>query len=241
MEPTCLTSGPVGTEHADCNPHVPRRGVSPPESARSRSLRAVGERTLEYQPLDELVGADRNPKKHAAGLLEESISEHGFTEPVVVDERTGRLIAGHGRMESLRARQAAGGEAPEGVRTDEQGRWLLPVVRGWASRDDAQASRMLVASNRLVEAGGWDTRDLLSLLDELGAEEPGLLGTGFGSDDLQSLLDQLAASDPQPEPARLSDPDDVPEPPKTPVTKRGDLWLLGGFVECPHCGTHNDL
>ena len=27
--------------------------------------------------------------------------------------------------------------------------------------------------------------------------------------------------------AGLTDPDEIPEPPKEPMTKRGDLWLLG--------------
>ena len=32
--------------------------------------------------------------------------------------------------------------------------------------------------------------------------------------------------------------DDVPEPPAEPITKLGDLWLLGAYFECEGCGKH---
>jgi len=35
-----------------------------------------------------------------------------------------------------------------------------------------------------------------------------------------------------------AEPDAVPAVPETPVSRAGDLWILGGPT-CPHCGTDN--
>lgn len=44
----------------------------------------------------------------------------------------------------------------------------------------------------------------------------------FDDKELGALLSQAAGVK-----EGLTDPDDVPEPPDEPVTKRGDIWLLG--------------
>lgn len=52
-------------------------------------------------PIDELVPATSNPKRHARSEIQASMQRFSFTEPVLLDERTGRLVAGHGRVETL--------------------------------------------------------------------------------------------------------------------------------------------
>jgi hypothetical protein len=66
-------------------------------------------RRLEYVPLDDLQPAARNPKRHDLPAIGRSIDTFGYVEPVVLDERTGRLVAGHGRVEQLRAARDGGG------------------------------------------------------------------------------------------------------------------------------------
>jgi ParB-like chromosome segregation protein Spo0J len=56
---------------------------------------------IEYLPLATLLKAPRNPKDHDIGLLHDSFSRFGFVEPIALNERTGRLVAGHGRQEAL--------------------------------------------------------------------------------------------------------------------------------------------
>jgi ParB-like chromosome segregation protein Spo0J len=64
---------------------------------------AVGGRWIDYVPLDEIAEAHRNPKLHDRRGIRASVTRFGFVEPITIDERTGRLVAGHGRLEQLRA------------------------------------------------------------------------------------------------------------------------------------------
>lgn len=145
-------------------------------------------------PLDELPAAPRNPKEHDATGIRRSIERFGFTEHVLVDERTGRLVAGHGRVQVLRDMEDAGTAAPAGVLVDTDGQWTVPVIRGWSSRSDAEAEAYLLASNRLTERGGWDEAALLDMLQ--GINDPDLMLTaGFDTTDMDDLLASLNPPD----------------------------------------------
>lgn len=54
------------------------------------------ERRIELMPLGQLQVAKRNPKKHS-GDISTSVGRFGYAEPILLDERTGRIVAGHGR------------------------------------------------------------------------------------------------------------------------------------------------
>jgi len=184
-------------------------------------------RTIEYRPLGDVLPAKRNPKAHADDDLDASFARFGVIEPTVLDERTGRLISGHGRLDRLKAAEAAGERPPDGI-TVVDGVWQLPVVRGWRSRNDAEARAALIAVNRIGERGGWMVADLADMLDDLRAG-PGLDGIGYTSAGLDDMLASLV-----PAPA----PPDPPAPPKPtrPRTKVGDVWLLGQHrLVCGDC------
>lgn len=173
---------------------------------------------LEYVPLALLQVAPRNPKRHQLDQLGGSISRFGYVEPIVMDERTGRMVAGHGRRESLLKMRAKGQAPPTGVREGD-GDWLVPVVRGWTSKSDKDAEAYLIASNRHVELGGWDDTELVALLRDVDLD-----GTGYNQDDLTELLDRVA------EPTPLQgDPDEAPEPrdDSDVYVRPDDMYLLG--------------
>lgn len=179
---------------------------------------------IEYTPLSELRTAKRNPKGHQLASIQTSISRFGFAEPAVVDERTGQLVAGHGRRESLLAMRNAGQKPPEGVQ-ERGGEWLVPVVRGWKSRSDQEAEAFLLASNQLTIAGGWGD-GLAEMLKELN-DAKALDGVGFGDKELSRLLDSISSVPPE--------VDEVPPTPAEPYVKPGDMYELG-----PHrilCGS----
>lgn len=144
-------------------------------------------RRIEYVPIDDIIGADRNPKGHDEALIEASMRRFGYTEPAVMDERTGKLVAGHGRVEQLRTMRERGDDPPEGVPAND-GRWLMPVLRGWSSTNDREAQAYLIASNRITERGGWDRESLLTALDSLEGE---LAGVGFNQSDIDGLQERL--------------------------------------------------
>lgn len=152
-------------------------------------------RSIDFRPVAELKPDPRNPKDHDVGLIHTSVNRFGFVEPIVLDGRTGLIVSGHGRVKALQALEAEGGDPPEGIGVDEtSGRWHVPVVVGWESRNDAEAAAALIAMNRTTEMGGWVDESLLDLLEDLAATT-GLDGVGYDDGDvenLRSLLDTPA-------------------------------------------------
>lgn len=189
----------------------------------------MADRRVEYMPIAAIEPAARNPKQHATAAIAKSVDRFGLAELPLLDERTGRLVAGHGRLDDLLARRRDGEEPPAGVRLGEGGAgdWLVPVIRGWASTSDEDAEAYLVASNQLTALGGWDDEGLAELLSDLRDQDAALLEvTGFTPEDLEALLA---------EPERTELPDAGPgdsrdrstRAEREPRSAVGDLWVLG--------------
>lgn len=154
----------------------------------------------EYLPLDEIPVALVNPKLHSDAEIRASLRRFGYVEPGLIDDRTGRLVAGHGRLAALQAMRADSDPPPAGIEVRADGAWLVPVTRGWASSSDMEAHAVGVALNRLTEAGGWDNEALAELLEDFAGGEHGFDGLGFGGGDLDEILAGLAPAV-EPEPA----------------------------------------
>jgi len=180
--------------------------------------------TLEYLAVDDLPVDERNPKGHALEDIDASMTRFGYVDPVVIDERTGKLLSGHGRREALMARKDRGEPPPLNVEVDAEGRWLAPVVRGVRTTSDIEAGALIVGVNELVAAGGWDPDRLAPLLESIRAESS-LVGTGFTNEGLDELLAGLAYDRAEAERSAAGDPDDLPAAPA--LTKPGDIWQLG--------------
>ena len=147
---------------------------------------------------------EKNPRDNDAAVaaVAESIQRFGFRQPIVVDE-VGVIVCGHTRW---KAAQRLGLEkVPVHVATD-----LTP--------EQIRAYR--IADNKTAELASWNM-ELLPLemadLQDAGIDWSLL---GFDADDLAKLLDPGVTPG-------LTDPDEIPEPPDEPITKRGDLWILG--------------
>ena len=180
---------------------------------------------LTYDDLDDLalrVHPD-NPKRHDLTALDASVERFGFAEPVLFNDSDDRLLAGHGRVELLLLQRARGDPPPQGIRVDESGHWLLPVIHGMElTEDDARA--YLVTANRVGELGGWDEARLAALLEQLVGSASGLDAVGFSLADLEDLVAGLGRKH---EPA--ADPDEAPtSPPQDQLyVTRGQTWRLG--------------
>jgi DNA modification methylase len=96
------------------------------------------------------------------------------------------------------------------------------VARGWSEEDRRLYT---LADNRLAEIAEWDPEmlriEIGELREDFGIEDMSLIG--FSAEDLAEILpDALIDTT-----GGLTDPDDVPEVPEAPVTRPGDVWLMG--------------
>ncbi|MGD0778461.1 MAG: DNA methyltransferase [Candidatus Solibacter sp.] len=168
-------------------------------------LRRTTEIQIERWPVDRLVSSVHNPRTHSREQITQigaSIQEFGFVNPILVGP-DGAIIAGEGRLRAARA----------------QGLSEVPVVvLGHLSEIQRQA--LVLADNQLALNGGWDEKLLGEQLTALKDEGFDLDLLGF---DDQELARQLA----QQEAAGITDEDEIPDFPSAPVTRPGDLWLLG--------------
>ena len=152
-------------------------------------------RRIEYVNITEIARWPRTPKEHDLGAIHESIRKHGFVDPLILDETTGRFVAGHGRLDALQQMKVSGDQAPKGIRIDND-QWLAPVMRGIYFDSEQEAESYVIATNQTVMLGGWDWDALTESLSDLAASDM-LEGTGFDGDDLDAML-KWAAEDPAP-------------------------------------------
>src|SRR5260370_37552350 len=107
---------------------------------------------VKYLPLSGLKPATRNPKNHQVETVLASMERFGYVAPMILDERSERLVVGHGRLESLKRAKLAGQKPPDRIRVVE-GEWLVPVLRGLAFADDRRAEADRLADNRTTRLG----------------------------------------------------------------------------------------
>ncbi len=144
-------------------------------------------------PLSEITEADRNVKDHDIGAIHESMNRFGFTSPLLMNEATKKLVAGHGRVEALRQKKQFGEKVPNNIEVSDNGDWLVPIIRGVYFKNEEEAQAYLLADNRLTELGGWNTTALVEELQKL-AESSSLEGTGFDDADLNALMEEYDSS-----------------------------------------------
>ncbi|MFO0804412.1 MAG: DNA modification methylase [Gemmataceae bacterium] len=159
---------------------------------------------VQERPIGSIQPYENNPRVNDAGIdaVAASIREYGFRQPIVVDERD-VIIVGHTRYKA--ARKLGLATVP------------VHVARGLT---ESQARAYRIADNQTANLSAWDDERLpleLSALQDVGFD---LSLTGFSGEELQELLAPAATGG-------LCDPDDVPEAPREPITRPGDLWLLG--------------
>lgn len=166
---------------------------------------------VEWTPIERVHGSPSNPRDNDAAVphVAASIKRFGWQQPIVA-RADGEVIAGNTRLKAAH----------------HLGLVEVPVV--WFSGTDLDAVAYQIADNRTGELATWDEAALSSMLTAL-REEDALDGVGYSAEELQQVLEAAAP------PVEVIE-DEVPEPPSDPITKRGDLWLLGAYFECEDCG-----
>ena len=176
---------------------------------------------IEIWSVDRLIPYIANARTHSEeqiAKLAASILEFGFTNPILVDGNDG-IIAGHCRLTAARK-----------INLDN-----VPVVV-LDHLSDAQRRAYILADNKLALDSEWD-EDLLSAeLERLQEDEFNLDLIGFSDEELSDLLEDYDEGSASTE--GLTDPDEIPEEPVIPITKPGDVWLMGDVhYICEDCGT----
>jgi DNA modification methylase len=162
---------------------------------------------IETWPLERLRPYARNAKTHGADQVAKiagSMAQFGWTVPVLV-ANDGEVIAGHGRI--LAATHLGLTDAPV-------------IVLDHLTEAQRRAYR--IADNKLTELGAWDEALLAGELQELLAEDFDLSVVGFSEAELDELLAGGGLED-----GSRDGEDEVPETPVDPISRPGDLWLLG--------------
>jgi len=159
---------------------------------------------------DEVQGNPKNPNQHPddqVALLAKVIKKQGWRAPITISTLSGLVVRGHGRLMAAK----------------RLGTSAVPVdYQDYESEADEYAD--LIADNRLAELANLDNRMLLDLMadiEDLGGDTS---LTAYSEEELTRMINQISgAGDTVP-----IGEDDVIEPPAgDPVTRPGDLWLLG--------------
>ena len=158
--------------------------------------------------IKDLKSDHKNARKRtdrSAALIAESLKRFGAARSIVIDE-DGRILAGNGTVEGAKK---AGIDKLRII--EAEGDELIAVRRAGLSEDEKVG--LALADNRSSDLSEWDHEMLRQLSEEHD------LTPWFENDEL--LAEIL-----EPEQGN-TDPDDVPEAPEEPITKPGDLWILG--------------
>ena len=183
-------------------------------------MQPISVESVEHWPLQQLIPYARNSRMHDDAQISQiagSIAEFGFVNPILVGDDN-VIIAGHGRL--LAAQQLS--------------LELVPVIV-ISHLTEAQRRALVIADNRLAESSSWN-EDMLRLelgeLQDIGFD---LDIIGFTDAELDELLEpELGSGD--------TDEDQVPEVEEQPVSKLGDLWMLGNHrLLCGDSTSADDL
>ena len=146
------------------------------------------EHSINYQILEQIKPNENNPKEHDIEEIIRSFKRFGFTNPLIVDSNTGKLVAGHGRLEALKYLKAREQQAPDGIKENNND-WLVPTIeRAFLNENEAMA--YIIADNKLTEVGDWNNEKLSDMVNELLDNDVNLTD-GIGIYNLNEFIDEL--------------------------------------------------
>lgn len=157
--------------------------------------------------VNQLVPYTKNARHNekAVDKVASSIKEFGFKNPIIVDANN-EIIAGHTRL--MAAKKLGIDEVPT-IKVDD----LSPE----------QVKAFRIADNKTSEYAEWDFELLAKELEDLKNEGYSLDLTGFDFSEAEKLMDEFKEEVESDE----TEEETVPPLPDDPITKRGDIWLLG--------------
>jgi DNA modification methylase len=161
---------------------------------------------IEMKSVDELIPYNKNARMHSDAQVAQiaaSITEFGFTNPVLIDGEKG-IIAGHGRLMAAK----------------KLGLKKVPVVI-LDHLSEMQKKAYIIADNKLAENASWNEEILASELADLKNEDFNIDLIGFEDQELEKIFSSLYNNDED------GENEEIPEAEENPISKSGDVWLLG--------------
>ena len=163
---------------------------------------------IEKKNVKGLLPADYNPRKDLKPgdpeyeKLKRSIEQFGYVEPVIWNEKTGRVVGGHQRLKVL----------------TDMGITEVDVVV--VDMDTEKEKALNIALNKI--SGEWDTEKLALVIADLQGTDFDVSLTGFDPEELEDLFrDDVKGG------VKEDDFDVEAELKKPTFSKAGDLWMLG--------------
>lgn len=120
----------------------------------------------EYNPREDLQPEDKEYQK-----LKKSIQEFGYVDPVIFNERTGRIVGGHQRLKVLKE---LGYETIQAVVIDIE---------------EQKEKALNIALNKI--SGRWDEAKLKDLLIDIDTGEFDIELTGFDENEVEKLINKF--------------------------------------------------
>jgi len=156
-------------------------------------------------PLEKLRLLPGNPRRGNLDAVKRSLEAFGQRKPIVARRSDRVVIAGN---HTLQAAQALG--------------WSeIAVV--WVDDDDTTSKAFALADNRTAQLGDYDEAALAELIGQVGSVDPDLLvASGWDELSVQELVKELDIAT-----TKIEDEDSTFDLPIEPITKDGDLWILG--------------
>lgn len=152
-----------------------------------------------YNPRKDLKKGDPEYEK-----LKRSIETFGYVEPVIWNKKTGHIVGGHQRFKILK----------------EQG--VAEVECVVVEMDEAEEKALNIALNKV--SGDWDMPKLAELLEDLDKSMFDVSLTGFDAAEIDDLFSKVHDKNVKEDDF---DTDKALEEIKNPLSKAGDIWILG--------------
>jgi len=162
-------------------------------------------RDFKLVPIESLAPYEKNARTHSEEQISQiakSISEFGFTNPILVDGEKG-IIAGHGRLAAAKKL---------GIKD-------VPIIE-LSHLTPAQKRAYIIADNKLALNAGWDEAVLAEEIEALKLEDFDIDLLGFSDEELADLHIETEELPPGAE-------DEIGEAQADPKVTIGDIFILG--------------
>jgi len=156
----------------------------------------------ELVDLHKLIPNPKNNNRHSEEQikrLSQIIDFQGMRSPIVVSKRSGYMTKGHARLEALKLLE-----------------WTQAPVDYQEYESEAQEYADMTADNEIARWAELDMSKLIDDVKEMNFDEADVKMLGI--EDFQ-MPEEVAPAN--------TDEDSVPDVMPDPITKRGDVWLLG--------------